>query len=48
MDSFEKQYYEASRFWEEGVFDDVGNIEHINTTIALIPDALWLKARTEL
>lgn len=37
MESFEKKYYEASRFWDEGAFDDPGNIERIKVTIDTVP-----------
>lgn len=37
MESLEKKYYEASRFWEEGAFNDSGNVERIKTTIDIIP-----------
>jgi SAM-dependent methyltransferase len=37
MESLESKYYEASRFWEEGVFEDVGNIERISATMDMIP-----------
>jgi SAM-dependent methyltransferase len=36
MESLEKKYYEASCFWEEGVFDEA-NIERIDITIGMIP-----------
>lgn len=42
MESLEKKYYEASCFWEEGVFDEA-NIERIDITIGMIPtDAVTL------
>lgn len=37
MSEFEKLYYDAPRFWEEGVLEDEFNLSRINQTIDLIP-----------
>lgn len=37
MSEFEKLYYEAPRFWEEGALEDEFNLARINQTIDLIP-----------
>lgn len=40
MENFEKMYYEASSFWEEGVLEDENNLERITKTIELIPQQI--------
>ena len=37
MSSFEKEYYEAESFWQEGMVLDEANINRIEKTISLIP-----------
>jgi ubiquinone/menaquinone biosynthesis C-methylase UbiE len=37
MNSFEKEYYEADRFWKEGVLEDSNNLERITITVNMIP-----------
>jgi ubiquinone/menaquinone biosynthesis C-methylase UbiE len=37
MNSFEKEYYEADRFWKEGVLEDPNNLERITITVDMIP-----------
>ena len=38
MSTFEKDYYEAESFWEDGMILDAANINRIEKTIALIPE----------
>lgn len=38
MASFEQDYYESERFWQDGAIEDEGNIRRFNETAALVPE----------